>query len=98
MHSQHLEERHIWNMYDVAKNNHVLASVFVPGYFSGDLLLFRATADRTGEEPEPEVWTTHIGGQIMIHDIACRHQLMTEPASLAQIGSALASELNRIFP
>jgi nonribosomal peptide synthetase DhbF len=93
-----LEEHHLWNMYEVAKNNHVLASVFVPGYFAGDLLLFRATADRTGEEPEPEVWNTHIGGQIKIRDIACRHQLMTEPASLAQIGSVLASELNRIFP
>jgi nonribosomal peptide synthetase DhbF len=92
-----LEEHHIWAMYDVAKNNHILASAFVPGYFSGNLLLFRATADRTGQESEPEAWNGHIGGQITIHDIHCRHQLMTEPTSLAKIGYLLANELNQLF-
>jgi thioesterase domain-containing protein/acyl carrier protein len=92
-----LEEHHIWAMYEVAKNNHILASRFVPGYFSSDLLLFRATADRTGEEPEPEAWNAHIGGRIKIYDIACRHQLMTEPASLARIGSVVARELDRLL-
>jgi amino acid adenylation domain-containing protein len=90
-----LQERHIWAMYDVARNNHLLASRFIPGQFRGDLLLFTATADRTGEEPLPDAWRPHITGEIRIHPIPCRHQLMTEPASLARIGSALAIELEQ---
>jgi hypothetical protein len=46
-----LEEHHIWAMYEVARNNHLLASRFIPGQFRGDLSLFTTTADRTGEEP-----------------------------------------------
>lgn len=49
-----LEERHIWAMYEVAKNNHHLASGYVPGRFDGDLLLFTPTADRTGEDLLPK--------------------------------------------
>ena len=46
-----LQSDHIWAMYFVAKNNHLLASAFVPGCFSGDLLLFRATADLPARNP-----------------------------------------------
>ena len=90
-----LEEHHIWAMYEVARNNHLLASRFIPGQFRGDLLLFTATADRTGEEPPPDAWRPHITGEIRIHEIPCRHQLMTEPVSLARIGSVLAIELEQ---
>jgi hypothetical protein len=34
-------------------------------------------------------------GEIRIHEIPCRHQLMTEPVSLARIGSVLAIELEQ---
>jgi len=90
-----LQERHIWAMYDVARNNHLLASNFIPDQFAGDLLLFRATADRTGEEPPPEAWQPHVIGEIRIREVDCRHQLMTEPDSLAKIGSILRTELER---
>jgi len=38
----------------------------------------------------PEAWMPHVTGQIRIREIPCRHQLMTEPPSLARIGRALA--------
>jgi nonribosomal peptide synthetase DhbF len=93
-----LQEHHIWAMYDVAKNNHLLASNFIPARFAGDLLLFSATVDRTGEEPPPEAWLPYVGGEIRIREVPCRHQLMTEPESLARIGSILRTELERITP
>jgi thioesterase domain-containing protein len=83
-------------MYDVAKNNHLLASNFIPARFDGDLLLFSATVDRTGEEPPPEAWEPYISGEIRIREVPCRHQLMTEPDSLAIIGSILRTELERM--
>lgn len=91
-----LEERNMWAMYDVAKNNHTLASRYIPGKFDGDLLLFTATADRIGEEPPPEAWRAHVSGEIRVREISCRHQFMTEPASLASIGSVLSPELERL--
>jgi thioesterase domain-containing protein len=93
-----LQEHHIWAMYNVAKNNHLLASNFLPARFEGDLLLFSATVDRTGEEPPPEAWLPYVGGEIRIREVPCRHQLMTEPESLARIGSILRTELERITP
>jgi thioesterase domain-containing protein len=90
-----LQEHHIWAMYEIAKNNHLLASRFVPARFEGDLLLVTATADRSGEEPPPESWLPHIGGEVRIREVHCRHQLMMEPASLAKIGSILCAELER---
>jgi thioesterase domain-containing protein len=88
-----LQEHHIWAMYEIARNNHLLASRFVPTRFKGDLLLFTATADRSGEEPPPESWLPHISGELRIREVPCRHQLMMEPASLARIGSVLRAEL-----
>jgi thioesterase domain-containing protein len=91
-----LEERHMWAMYDVARNNHTLASQYIPGKFDGDLLLFTATVDRVGEEPLPEAWRPHVNREIRVREIPCRHQLMTEPASLARIGCVLSAELERL--
>ena len=72
-----------------------LASQYEPGHFGGDLLLFTATADRTGEEPPPEAWHPYMTGEMRTHEIPCRHQLMTEPSSLGAIGTILSAELNR---
>jgi thioesterase domain-containing protein/acyl carrier protein len=91
-----LQERHIWAMYDVAKNNHLLASNFIPARFDGDLLLFTATADRTGDEPPPQAWHPYVSGEIRIREVPCRHQLMTEPDSLAKVGSILRTELEQM--
>jgi enterobactin synthetase component F len=91
-----LQEHHIWAMYDVAKNNHLLASNFIPARFDGDLLLFSATADRTGDEPPPQAWRSYISGEISVREVPCRHQLMTEPESLAKIGAILRTELERM--
>jgi thioesterase domain-containing protein len=91
-----LEERHMLAMYDLAKNNHILATEYIPGKFEGDILLFTATADRTGEEPPPEAWRAHVTGEIRVHEIPCRHQLMTEPTSLAKIGSILSDKLEQL--
>jgi nonribosomal peptide synthetase DhbF len=90
-----LEERHLWSMYNVARNNHALASSFIPDPFIGDVVLFVAMADRTGEEPTPESWAHYVRGTIRTYEIPCRHQLMTEPASLAQIAAGLSRELEQ---
>jgi thioesterase domain-containing protein len=88
-----LRENQIRNMYEVARNNHLLVSNFTPSRYYGDLLLFTATADRTGDEPPPQAWEPYVMGETHVHPIPCRHQLMTEPQSLSRVGAVLRVQL-----
>jgi amino acid adenylation domain-containing protein len=88
-----LEEQHLSAMSKIYNNNARLGNSFIPETFDGDLLLFVAV----GDEPAPptDAWRPYVRGQITIRQIACRHQDMTQPGPIAQIGQALTVELEK---
>jgi nonribosomal peptide synthetase DhbF len=88
-----LEDRHLSAMLEIQKNNGHLAATFVPKRFDGDLLIIAATQDK--REPPTDAWRPYVRGQIRVHQVACRHEQMTEPGPLAEIGQVLAAELEQ---
>lgn len=88
-----LTERQIEVIVQIMINNAKLAVDFVPGEFDGDLLLFNSTIDRTEDNAGPGIWRPYIVGRIESHEIATRHNRMTQAGSLAQIGPILAAKL-----
>ncbi|MGW0934575.1 non-ribosomal peptide synthase/polyketide synthase [Streptomyces sp. NPDC002666] len=88
-----LTERQIEVIVEIMINNARLAVDFVPGKFDGDLLLFNSTIDRTEDNAGPGIWRPYIAGPIESHEIATRHNRMTQAGSLAQIGPILAARL-----
>jgi amino acid adenylation domain-containing protein len=88
-----LEDRHLSAMLEIHKNNVRLAATFVPERFDGDLLIFVATQDNS--EPPTDAWRPYVRGQIRVHQVASRHERMTEPGPLAETGRVLAAELEK---
>jgi nonribosomal peptide synthetase DhbF len=88
-----LEDRHLSAMLEIYRYNVRLAATFVPERFDGDLLIFVATQDKA--EPPADAWRPYVRGQIRVHQVASRHERMTEPGPLAQIGQVLAAELEK---
>jgi nonribosomal peptide synthetase DhbF len=88
-----LEDWHLSAMLEIYKNDVRLAATFVPERFDGDLLIFAAVEDNP--MPRTTAWKPHVRGQITVHQIACRHTHMTQPGPIAQIGQALAVELEK---
>ncbi|RSM85753.1 non-ribosomal peptide synthetase [Kibdelosporangium aridum] len=88
-----MTERHLVSLTGILGNNLELVARFRPGLFTGDLLLFPATADPLRGNPAPESWAAHVTGEIEVHGVACTHEGMTEPESLARIGAIVAERL-----
>ena len=91
-----LEEHHIEAVIKIMVNNAHLALDFTPGRVRGNLLLFNATIDQGDDGATPETWRPYIDGEIKSHDITSKHDLMTQPGSLAQIGPILTVKLHDI--
>ncbi|WTT40896.1 alpha/beta fold hydrolase [Kitasatospora sp. NBC_00085] len=91
-----LTERHIEAVVDIMINNARLALDFVPGRFEGDMLLFNSTIDRETDSPDAGVWRPYIAGRIESHDVTTRHDRMTQPGSLGQIGPVLAAKITEL--
>jgi nonribosomal peptide synthetase DhbF len=88
-----LEDRHLSAIPRIYNNNVSLMGSFVPKTFNGDLLFFAAIEDSPA--PPTDAWRPYVRGQITIRQIACRHGDMTQPGPIAQIGQALAFELDK---
>jgi nonribosomal peptide synthetase DhbF len=88
-----LEDRHLSAIPQIYENNIRLAASFVPMPFDGDLLLFAASQD-TPESPK-EDWGRYVRGHIKVHQVASSHAQMTRPLPLAEIGRAVARELEK---
>jgi nonribosomal peptide synthetase DhbF len=86
-------EKNFNSVVEIYKNNVHLLRAFVPESFDGDLLIFVAT--QTESKPGTDAWQPYVRGQIKIHHIACRHDQMTQPAPIAEIGRLLATELEK---
>jgi amino acid adenylation domain-containing protein len=88
-----LEDQHLSAISTIYNNNVRLANSFIPETFDGDLLFFVAVENNP--TPPTDAWRPYVRGQITIHQIACRHPDMTQPGPIAQIGQALAVELEK---
>ena len=86
-----LEDKYLDTIPRLFRNNVRLAGSFVPERFDGDLLFFAAVDNNPASLAD--AWRPYVRGQITIREIACRHGNMTEPGPIAQIGQALAIEL-----
>ncbi|MEV7864022.1 amino acid adenylation domain-containing protein [Streptomyces hirsutus] len=91
-----LEERHIEAVVQIMINNARLALDFTPAVFDGDVLLFNSTIDRKKDGPDARVWQPYVTGRVESYDITTRHDRMTQPGSLAQIGPVLAARIAEI--
>ncbi|WP_367127668.1 amino acid adenylation domain-containing protein [Saccharothrix sp. HUAS TT1] len=90
-----LTEQHLTGLYEVFANNTRLAREHVPGRVTGDVLLFVAAHDQgLPDSPAPDRWAPHVDG-VVRHDVAARHNDMTRPEPLAEIGRVLADALRR---
>ncbi|MFD7598300.1 amino acid adenylation domain-containing protein, partial [Kitasatospora sp. NPDC059812] len=92
----HLDERRIEAVVRIMINNAELAVAHAPGRFEGDLLLFNSTIDRTEDSAGAGTWRPYVTGRIDSHDITTRHDRMTQPGSLAQIGPIVAARLAEV--
>ncbi len=88
-----LADQVIENVVRTYANNVRAAREFVPGVFRGSLVHFRATVGRTDGAFTAELWRPHIDGVIEEHPVACGHEEMTRPDSLAAIAPVLAARL-----
>jgi nonribosomal peptide synthetase DhbF len=88
-----LEDEHFTSFVQIYKNNHRLARTFIPQQLNANVLLFTATQRETA--PPTERWRPHVRGPIKIHPIACHHDHMTLPGSIAEVGRILAIELGK---
>nr|WP_234431368.1 non-ribosomal peptide synthetase [Streptomyces sp. NRRL F-5053] len=91
-----LEPRHLEAIVRIMINNATLALDFRPGVFDGDLLLFNSTIDREADAPGRHTWQPYATGTVHSHDITTRHDRMTQPGSLAQIGPLLSAALDEL--
>ncbi|WP_416971231.1 non-ribosomal peptide synthase/polyketide synthase [Streptomyces sp. 4F14] len=88
-----LERRHLEAIVAVMINNASLALTFEPAVFQGEMLLFNSTIDREQDSPGAHVWQPYVDGPITSYDITARHDRMTRPGALAQLGPVLAARI-----
>jgi len=90
-----LDEKGFAQMIKVFQNNVGLFRNFTSPVLDGDLMLFRATAEKV---IPAEVWTSHVRGNIEVHDVACRHQKMLSEEALTAVAQALSDKLSKLYP
>jgi enterobactin synthetase component F len=90
-----LDDRGLSALYRAFANNSKLITACVPGRFSGDVVLFEATEDKTPEWPGPDAWRSYVDGQVHVHRVDSTHNGITGPAPLARIGAVLTQLLER---
>jgi thioesterase domain-containing protein len=78
---------------EVFTANLAMAEGFLPEKFEGDLVLFRATADKPAGEAPPSSWAPYLTGQVRVSEVDCRHGELTRPGPIAEIGRELAGLL-----
>ncbi|WNL46955.1 amino acid adenylation domain-containing protein [Dyella sp. BiH032] len=90
----------IEHLFAVMRNNLELARQYTPRRVNLDLLFFRAT-ESEGHldgilDHRPSAWRPFIGWRIEVHELACHHEAVLDPAPAAQIGAVLRHRLSDI--
>lgn len=91
----------IEHLFAVMRNNLDLARQYAPHRVDLDLLYFHATeseGDLDGIlDHRPSAWRPFIARRIEVHELACHHEAVLDPASAAQIGTVLRHRLSDIL-
>ena len=87
----------IEHLFAVMRNNLELARQYTPRRINLDLLFFQAT-EREGDldgilDHRPSAWRPFIGWRIEVHELACHHEAVLEPAPAEKIGTVLRHRL-----
>jgi enterobactin synthetase component F len=90
----------IEHLFAVMRNNLELARQYTPRRVNLDLLFFHAT-ESEGHldgilDHRPSAWRPFIGWRIEVHELACHHEAVLDPAPAAQIGAVLRHRLSDI--
>ena len=90
----------IEHLFAVMRNNLELARQYTPRRVNLDMLFFHAT-QREGQlegilDHRPSAWRPFIGWRIEVHELACHHEAVLDPAPAAQIGAVLRHRLSDI--
>ena len=89
-----LEEETILNLKETYVNSVGLLGRYVPKVYNGDILFFRSTVIPDWFDPiPPNTWLNYLDGEIVQHDIDCRHKDLCQPVPLTEIGQVLAKYL-----
>jgi thioesterase domain-containing protein/acyl-CoA synthetase (AMP-forming)/AMP-acid ligase II len=80
-------ENELERMRALTAHCYALARAHRPGTFHGDLLLFAGADNATCSNR----WTGHVTGRVQVHEMACRHDDMIQPAVMRQIGFIVES-------
>jgi nonribosomal peptide synthetase DhbF len=86
-----IKERRYETIKEIYRNNIGLMIKFSPRRFRGDILLFVASKAK----PSHEIWRPYVSGRIKVHCVDCTHEAMMDPSSATEIGSVLATELDK---
>ena len=78
---------------DTFKRNNRLMMTFSPRQFAGDILLFVAKEGKAALSHE--VWSPYVSGRITVCCIDCAHEAMMDPIPAAEVGSVLATALDK---
>ncbi|RLU86329.1 hypothetical protein CTZ27_25500 [Streptomyces griseocarneus] len=73
-------------------DNARMQDTFVSRVFHGDVLFVRAT---DGADRSPSEWTTHVTGEIRVHEVAARHGELLQAAHTGVLGPVIAGWLRR---
>ncbi|HLU27627.1 MAG TPA: alpha/beta fold hydrolase, partial [Glycomyces sp.] len=86
-------ENQVARLYDVFTNNSRIVRKYVPGRFDGDVHFFLAMLEKSPEMLDASVWEQFVSGVVDVRPIASRHDDMTQPGPLSEIGQSIAEKL-----
>ncbi|MFF7987996.1 amino acid adenylation domain-containing protein [Streptomyces sp. NPDC007901] len=84
----------IGNILTVLQSHVRILAEHRPGRFEGEVQLFTARKDRSGESPTAADWSPYVVGSIQESGILCTHLEMGRPEFLAQISDKISRRLH----
>jgi len=84
---------HLGRIRAVAENNARLLAAHVPGVFSGDAVLVRATGADAQAASDLKLWSSIVAGGLVSHDVAADHFDLMRPGPLGLVAGHIASWL-----
>ncbi|MGK5496593.1 amino acid adenylation domain-containing protein [Streptomyces sp. URMC 125] len=91
-------EYNLLALIEIYKNSVRIMGEHEPRMFKGNTLFFRPTLDKDGtpKSTPDEVWLSYVSGSVDVRDVETRHETMTQPGPLAEVGTVLAAKLREL--
>ena len=88
-------EEQVRRLYEVFANNSNIVQGYIPNVYDGDVQFFLATLEKSPEMRDASIWGEFISGDVDVHEISSRHDDMTRPESLSEIGAFIAARIGK---